>query len=178
MWAAQTLHLNENQKFYTSGGLAPMGYALHSAIGAAFVSPKKHIYCIIGDGGFHIALQSLFLISQYKLNITVCVMNNNALGMITQFQDLYFDSNMAGTTSEGGYLVPDIESLAKAYNLSYMKYIPAMIGDALLTLPDFGIIEFFIPGKTIVSPKLEYNQPLYNMTPYLSDNELTELPFL
>jgi acetolactate synthase-1/2/3 large subunit len=95
MWAAQTLRLKQGQMFFTSGGLAPMGYSLHSAIGAAFALPDKKVVCITGDGGFHIALQSLLLISQYKLNIMVFVLNNYALGLITQFQALYFESNMA-----------------------------------------------------------------------------------
>lgn len=173
MWSAQTLRLKSDQKYFTSGGLAPMGYALHAAIGVAMASPKKHVYCIIGDGGFHIALQSLLLISQYGLNISVCVMNNEALGMITQFQELYFNSNMVGTTLAGGYCVPDIKSLAKAYGLSYTKIQPEdieKIGD--LTI---GIYEFFIPGKTKVSPKLEFDKPLYNMSPSLPVDELARI---
>ena len=175
MWAAQTLQLNAKQRFYTSGGLAPMGYALHSAIGAAFASPEKHVFCITGDGGFHIALQSLMLISQYNLNITVCILNNSALGMITQFQELYFNSNMVGTTPESGYLVPDISSIAKAYNLSYKQITHDSLMNEKIQFSKYQIVEFKLPSRTKVSPKLEYNQPLYNMNPYLSDSEINEL---
>ena len=173
MWAAQKLKLKKNDSFYTSGGLAPMGYALHSAIGAAFASPDKQVICIIGDGGFHIALQSLMLISQYKLNVSVCVLNNHALGMITQFQELYFNSNMAGTTKDGGYIVPDIASLAKAFSLTYRLCSQGDCGD--IDVKAYDVIEFILPGQTKVSPKLEYNQPLYNMIPYLDKVELDSI---
>ncbi len=173
MWSAQALRLKPHQKFFTSGGLAPMGYALHAAIGVAMASPKKHIFCIIGDGGFHIALQSLMLISQYGLNIAVCVMNNEALGMITQFQELYFNSNMVGTTYDGGYCVPDIQSLANAYGLSYVKIQPEDI-DNMGQLTN-GIFEFSISGKTKVSPKLEFDKPLFNMSPSLPVDELSRI---
>ena len=98
MWAAQTLKLKRGQRFVTSGGLAPMGFSLPVAIGMAFANPKKTIWCLSGDGGFHMAVQSLLIISQYRLNIKVIVINNAALGMITQFQHLYFDDRMFGTT--------------------------------------------------------------------------------
>ena len=118
MWAAQTIAMKKGMKFLTSGGLAPMGYSLPAAIGVAFANPHKAIYALCGDGGFHMSLQSLMVISQYHLPIKVIVLNNSTLGMITQFQHLYFDDLMAGTTAEGGYLVPNIEALACSYGLN------------------------------------------------------------
>ncbi|MFP3089904.1 thiamine pyrophosphate-binding protein [Treponema sp. TIM-1] len=174
MWAAQTLQLKPDQMFFTSGGLAPMGYSLHSAIGAAFAFPEKKVICIIGDGGFHIALQSLLLISQYKLNIMIFVLNNHALGMITQFQTLYFESNMAGTTSDGGYEIPDIKYIAKACGLEY-EHIDDVMNKKV---PDFSrgkIVEIELNELTTVVPKLEFNQPLYNMIPYLDADEIERL---
>lgn len=170
MWAAQGLLIKNGSSFYTSGGLAPMGYSLHAAIGAAFASPDKKIVCVVGDGGFHIALQALMLIHQYQLNITICVMNNASLGMITQFQELYFNSNMAGTTKEGGYVVPDIEAIAKAFSLNYIKCTESDMKS--IKMDKFNIVEFQICNQSKVSPKLEYNQPLYNMIPYLTSDEI------
>jgi acetolactate synthase-1/2/3 large subunit len=174
MWAAQTLRLKPDQMFFTSGGLAPMGYALHAAIGAAFAFPEKQIVCVIGDGGFHIALQSLLLISQYKLNIMLFVLNNHALGMITQFQTLYFESNMAGTTREGGYDVPHIKYFAKACNLEY-EYVDDIINKKLSCFSGGKIVEIKLNELTAVVPKLEFNQPLYNMIPYLEGNEIQRI---
>lgn len=175
MWAAQTIILHNNQHFYTSGGLAPMGYALPAAIGAAFANEKKKIICITGDGGFQIALQSLLLISQYKLNISIILMNNLSLGMITQFQTLYFNSNMAGTTKEGGYSTPDFKCIAKAMGLKY-KRISNENASLSFLQDDNPIIADVVLGEgTTVVPKLEYNQPLYNMIPYLNKNEIEEI---
>jgi acetolactate synthase-1/2/3 large subunit len=176
MIAAQTLRLVPGQSFFTGGGFGPMGYALHASIGAAFASPQKQIICIIGDGGFHIAMQALLLISQYKLNITIVVLNNYSLGMITQFQSLYFNSNMAGTTKEGGYEVPNIEYIAGACNLVY--YCISDISNQ--KLPDTiggKIIEIQLNNLTTVIPKLEYDKPLYNMSPYLEEDELEAIIF-
>lgn len=173
MWAAQTILMKKNQRFVTSGGLAPMGFSLPVAVGMAFANPNKEVYCINGDGGFHMALQSLLLISQYNLNVKVVVMNNLSLGMITQFQHLYFDDRMVGTTEEGGYWLPSIENIAKAYNLPYYQ----VDGNK----PEFPeditgkgcIIDCIIGNSTVVCPKLEFDKPIYNMLPLLNEDELS-----
>lgn len=178
MWAAQTLHLKKGQRFLTSGGLAPMGYALPVAVGCAFSNQDRSIYSINGDGGFHMALQSLMLISQYDLPIKVIVLNNSSLGMITQFQHLYFEGRMAGTTPAGGYLVPDIEHLASAYGLSYLQVDADDLASGDWTkrveVMRNGIIEVKIDGLTTVSPKLEYNKPIERSSPFLSEEELSQ----
>lgn len=169
MWAAQSIKLKQGQMFITSGGLAPMGFSLPVAIGVAFANPSKKIYCLNGDGGFHMAIQSMLMISQYNLNIKVIVLNNASLGMITQFQHLYFDDRMAGTTAKGGYLIPDMHAIAKAYGFSYQILMP----DKLYKLKEIFeadkpvLVDYQIEGLTTVSPKLEYNKPIYRPTPEL-----------
>lgn len=175
MWAAQTLHLKKNQRFVTSGGLAPMGFSLPAAIGCSFANPKKRVYSISGDGGFHMSVQSLMLISQYNLPVKVIVLNNNALGMITQFQHLYFESRMAATTPAGGYLVPDIKSLAQAYNLKYFRMDVSSVTSADLwneiEASRNCIVEYIIEGTTTVYPKLEFNKPISQPIPLLPMEE-------
>ena len=175
MWAAQTIRLKRGQKFVTSGGLAPMGFSLPVAIGIAFANPKRTVYCFNGDGGFHMACQSLLLISQYNLNIKVIVLNNEALGMITQFQHLYFNDHMAGTTPCGGYLVPNIQAMAVSYNVPYKSLASSTLCNQSL-LDTFKnrnlILDYRMTGLTSVSPKLEYNQPIYNPSPHLAKSEL------
>ncbi|MDR1624750.1 MAG: thiamine pyrophosphate-binding protein [Tannerellaceae bacterium] len=175
MWTAQTLQLKKGQRFVTSGGLAPMGFSIPASIGIAFASPDKNIFSISGDGGFHIAVQSLMLVSQYNLPVKIIVMNNNALGMITQFQHLYFDDRMVGTTKDGGYEVPDIKNIAEAYKLSYFKITEDNLSNKLLLDNIFSsincIIEYQINGLTTVSPKLEFDKPIDKPTPLLSDEE-------
>jgi len=174
MWSAQVLQMQPGQRFLTSGGLAPMGYALHAAIGASFASPEKDIICITGDGGFHIALQALLLISQYNLKISIFVLNNCSLGMIKQFQTLYFSSNFSGTSKEGGYEVPDIKYIAKACHLEYF-FIDDISKQKLPGSCTGKIIEIKLDSLTTVIPKLEFNQPLYNMIPYLKKDEIADI---
>lgn len=175
MWAAQTIKVKPQQRFVTSGGLAPMGFSLPVAVGMAFANPSKTIYCINGDGGFHMAVQSLLLISQYNLNIKVIVMNNSALGMITQFQHLYFDSRMYATTQQGGYILPSLESIAKAYNLPYYQ-VDGSCPCFSREMQDGGcIVDCLIGERTVVSPKLEFDKPIYNMSPLLDNGEIGSL---
>lgn len=175
MWGAQTVKLKKGQKFVCSGGLAPMGFSMPVAIGMALANPSKRIYCINGDGGFHMAVQSLLVISQYNLNIKVIVMNNKSLGMITQFQHLYFNDNMAATTAKGGYLVPNIESIAHSVGFPYYQMNESSIDRDILSMDGFALIDYHIYGLTTVSPKLEYNKPIDKPLPLLSDEEYENL---
>ena len=175
MWAAQTLTLGKGQSFVTSGGLAPMGFALPAAVGCAFSNAERTVYSINGDGGFHMATQSLMLISQYDLPVKVFVFNNHSLGMITQFQHLYFSDRMAGTTADGGYLVPDIGQLAGAYGLEYRRLCRGDLDDPAVRADVQSlrncVVEMVIDGATTVSPKLEYNQPIDRPSPLLPEEE-------
>ncbi len=179
MWSAQTLKIKKSQNFFTSGGLAPMGYSIPFAIGLSFGDKNKRIFSIMGDGGFHISTQGLMVISRYNLPIKIIVINNKSLGMITQFQSLYFHSNMVGTTEKGGYFVPDIEAIAKAYSLKYYKLREEDLSNFEIFGEIFGdnrtcVVEYLTDGLTMVSPKLEYDSPIYNPTPKLGEKELTE----
>ena len=182
MWSAQYIKMKKNQRWFTSGGLAPMGYSLPAAVGAAFSNKECKIFSLMGDGGFHIALQSLMLISQYNLPIKVIVLNNESLGMITQFQELYFDGRMIGTAKEGGYLVPEISKIAESYGLKYFKIDKKNIKDKKLMDKIFkeknGIIEVKIEGKTKVYPKLEFDSSIENTSPKLSNEELKKTEFV
>ena len=172
MWAAQTLKLKPQQQFVTSGGLAPMGFSLPAAVGMSFALPDTPIISINGDGGFHMATQSLMLISQYDLPVKVLVMNNETLGMITQFQQLYFGGRLAATSNEGGYVVPDISKLAEAYSLKYYKINENDLSNKTLLDSIFAnrncIIEYAINKLTTVSPKLEFNKPIGEPSPALN----------
>lgn len=175
MWAAQMIKLKKGQKFLTSGGLAPMGYSLPAAIGVAFANPQKTIYCINGDGGIQMAMQSLLLISQYNLNIKIIVLNNEALGMITQFQHLYFEDRMAATTKQGGYALPNFKSLLTAFHIPYYRVNSldkAFIQEACKQ--QYLFLDVIIAGLTTVSPKLEYNKPIYMPIPMISEVELED----
>ncbi len=170
MWSAQTLKLKKGQRFVNSGGLAPMGFAMPAAIGIAFANPKKTIYCVTGDGGFHMAIQSMLTIAQYNLNINVVVINNSALGMITQFQHLYFNDRMYGTTKAGGFINPDLKTIAKAYGVRYSEYTSDSLNEFEASAGP-RMINYVVRGLTTVSPKLEYNKPIDKPSPQLPDDE-------
>lgn len=170
MWSAQTLKLKKGQRFVNSGGLAPMGFAMPAAIGLAFANPKKTVYCVTGDGGFHMSIQSLLTISQYNLNIKVVVINNSALGMITQFQHLYFNDRMYGTTKAGGFVNPDFKTMAKAYGVRYSEYTSDSLNE-FETSDGPGMINYVVSGLTTVCPKLEYNKPIDKPSPQLPEEE-------
>ena len=102
--------------------------------------------------------------------MSVFVVNNKALGLITQFQSLYFNSNMIGSTYEGGYTVLNIEYIAKVYNLGYEKITDLSALVNLKIIPRV-IYEVVLDGMTEVIPKLEFDQPLCNMWPYLNDEQ-------
>jgi acetolactate synthase-1/2/3 large subunit len=181
MFAAQKLLIRKGQAWKTSGGLAPMGFALPAAIGAAFANDgKRQIYAITGDGGLHISSQSLLLIAQHRLPIKVILLNNRSLGMITQFQDLYFDQRKEGTTKESGYLVPDFNFLAKScglnyYNISGSAYSDSKALENALNSEGPAIVEFNIGDDTVVYPKLEVNMPIEDLNPKLPRDELKGL---
>ena len=171
MIAAQSLKLRRNQKFVTSGGLAPMGFSLPVSAGIAMANPNCRVISISGDGGFHIATQSLMLISQYNLPVIAIILNNESLGMITQFQSLYFEGRMSATTSENGYCTPDFKKLAESYGLSHFKLDESSLTNEALLRNIFSmrscVVEFVTDGLTTISPKLEYNKPIYRPTPDL-----------
>jgi acetolactate synthase-1/2/3 large subunit len=170
MWSAQTLKLKKGQRFVNSGGLAPMGFAMPAAIGISFANPQKTVYCVTGDGGFHMAIQSMLTISQYNLNIKIVVINNSALGMITQFQHLYFNDRMYGTTKAGGYINPDLKTMAKAYGMRYSEYTSDSLNE-FETSDGPRMINYVVSGLTTVSPKLEYNKPIDKPSPQLPQEE-------
>ena len=180
MWAAQTINLKKGMKFITSGGLAPMGYSMPAAIGLNFADATHKTYCICGDGGFHMSSQSLGVIAQYHLPIKIMVMNNTSLGMITQFQHLYFENRMVGTTRDGGYVVPNLEYMAKAYGLRYARIQSDDLQDNSRfkgIVENSDVVEYFIEGLTTVCPKLEYNQPIENPLPFLPESEREKILF-
>lgn len=173
MWSAQTLRLSRGQSFFTSGGLAPMGYALPVAVGLAFADSSRPIWAICGDGGFQMSTQSLLLIAQYDLPVRVLLLNNASLGMIAQFQQLYFEGRFHGVARSGGYLMPDVSALSAAYGLSYVRLEESDLSapELMATISSMrnGIIEFVTEGLTTVAPKLEFDQPIYKPSPQIEE---------
>ncbi|MDD4516301.1 biosynthetic-type acetolactate synthase large subunit [Massilibacteroides sp.] len=98
----------------TSGGLGTMGFGLPAAIGAKIGAPDRTVCCFLGDGGFQMTIQELGTIMQEKTNVKIIVLNNNFLGMVRQWQELFFNERYSETVMEN----PDFVAIAKAYNIA------------------------------------------------------------
>lgn len=114
MWAAQFYKSNSPLKWLSSGGAGTMGFGFPAAIGAAFACPDQTIISISGDGGFQMTLFELSTAVLHKLPIKIVVLNNHYLGMVRQWQELFFDDRQSGVDLEGN---PDFCKLAAAYGI-------------------------------------------------------------
>ena len=112
MWAAQLIRFNEPRLWINSGGLGAMGFGLPSAIGAQFARPDKLVFALVGDGGFQMSIPELATIASHGLPIKIMVMNNGYLGMVRQWQELFYNNRLSSVELD---CFPDAEKLAGAY---------------------------------------------------------------
>ncbi|HET97932.1 MAG TPA: biosynthetic-type acetolactate synthase large subunit [Desulfurivibrio alkaliphilus] len=112
MWAAQFYQFNKPRHFMTSGGLGVMGYGFPAAIGAQMAAPDQIVIDIAGDGSIQMNIQELATARQYKCPVKIAILNNNYLGMVRQWQELFYDKKYAHTTLD---VAPDFVKLAEAY---------------------------------------------------------------
>lgn len=117
MIASRYFKFSQSRSNITSGGLGTMGYALPAAMGAKIGRPDRVVFAMAGDGGFQMTIQELGTISQYNLNIKIIVLNNNFLGMVRQWQQLFFEKRYSFTEMKN----PDFVGIAKAYGLASQK---------------------------------------------------------
>jgi acetolactate synthase I/II/III large subunit len=170
MWAAQSLDLNENQRFLTSGGLGAMGFALPAALGAALSDPRP-VVLIAGDGGFQVNIQELQTVARNKLPIKMVILNNECHGMVRQFQESYFEQRYASTW--WGYSTPDFTAVAQAYGIPGRRVsTPEATGEALAWLwqnpQEPALLEVAIPSLTNAYPKIAFGSPMSEMEPLLA----------
>jgi len=114
MWAAQFYKIDEGDKWYSSGGAGTMGVGFPAAIGAQFGRPDELVVAIVGDGGFQMTLQELSTMFVHKLPVKVLIIDNKYLGMVRQWQELFFDNRLSGVDLEGN---PDFVKLAESYGI-------------------------------------------------------------
>lgn len=108
---------NQKNGNITSGGLGTMGFALPAAVGAKLGSPEEEVIAVIGDGGFQMTIQELGTILQSKVDLKIIILNNNFLGMVRQWQQLFFDKRYSGTEIEN----PDFVAIARGYSIESTK---------------------------------------------------------
>ena len=117
MMAAQFYQYNQTKSNVTSGGLGTMGFALPAAIGAKMANPEKQVVAIIGDGGFQMTLQELGTIMQNNIGVKIIILNNEYLGMVRQWQQMFFEKRYSFTNIQS----PDFVALAASYNIKGVK---------------------------------------------------------
>ena len=96
MWAAQVFPYDEPGTWISSGGLGTMGFCLPAAMGAKVARPEATVWAIVGDGGFQMTMQELATMVEERINVKIAIINNGFLGMVRQWQDLFFDKNYVG----------------------------------------------------------------------------------
>jgi len=153
MWAAQYYQYNQPRTFISSGGLGTMGYGLPAAIGTKIGCPDKTVICISGDGSFQMNIQELATAINNNLAIIVVIMNNGYLGMVRQWQELFFNKRYASTSLAGS---PDFAKLTEIYGgigirVTKKEDLYPVLKKAL-SLNTFVLIDCLIPQEENVLP--------------------------
>ena len=118
MWAAQFCRTRHGRHWLSSGGAGTMGFGFPAAIGAQFAHPDKKVWAICGDGGFQMTQAELATAAVHKLPVKCLIINNNFLGMIRQWQELFYENRLSGSDLEGN---PDFVKLAQAYGIKGLR---------------------------------------------------------
>ena len=168
MWAAQFLMNHKPRHFLTSGGLGTMGYGTGAAIGTQVSHPDARVVNIAGDGSFRMNCNELATIARYRLPVIIIVMNNHALGMVRQWQTLFYESHYSETTLETPL---DWVMLANAYGVDGMRIGPdddpeAVIA-AAVALGKPVVIDAYIPSDDKVYPMVAPGASISDMLGYV-----------
>ena len=156
MWAAQHLRFNRPRLWQSSSGLGSMGFGLPAAVGAKFACPDKTVMAIVGDGGFMMSLPELGTIAANRLPVKVIVMNNNTLGMVRQWQQLFYDKRYSEVDVAS---FPDASLLAAAFGIAGGSVAdPADLDDALAHA-------FNEPGPYLLNVQVTPEECVYPMVP-------------
>jgi len=155
MWTAQYYLFDEPNRWITSGGLGAMGFGFPAAIGAAVAKPNDLVISISGDGSFQMCIQELATVRQYNIPIKIVLLNNNFLGMVRQWQELFYNERF----SESEYQFnPDFIKIMEAYNIPGKRIEkPSQIDEGIKFLlsengPTF--LEVVIPAEEKVFPMI------------------------
>lgn len=156
MWTAQFYNFTEPRTLLTSGGLGTMGYGFPAAIGAQMAFPHKKVISVAGDGSLQMNIQELATVVQQRLPIKVVILNNGYLGMVRQWQELFFNHNYSSTVMEAQ---PDFVKLAEAYGaegyrITERRELLPMLQTALAS-----------PNPAVIDVRVEREENVYPMVP-------------
>jgi acetolactate synthase-1/2/3 large subunit len=114
MWGAQFWNFTRPRTWLSSSGLGSMGYGFPAAMGAQMAFPDRQVIAIVGDGGFQMTLNDLATVVQYRVPVKIAIINNRALGMVRQWQEIFFEKRYCDTDLD---FAPDFVKLAEAYGI-------------------------------------------------------------
>ncbi len=156
MWAAQFYRFTQPRTWLTSGGLGTMGYCLPSAIGAQVAFPNRMVIGIDGDGSFQMTSHELATVVQYQLPVKIVILNNHYLGMVKQWQELFYNKRYSHS-----YLgtIPDYVKLAEAYGAKGFRATKPH--EVLPTLQQ----AFATPGPVVAEVVIDSEEKVYPMVP-------------
>lgn len=164
MWAAQFYHLNGPNCFITSGGLGCMGFGLPAAIGAQLARPDKTIVDIAGDGSIQMNIQEMATAVQYNIPVKIVILNNGYLGMVRQWQELFYARRYSFTEMSHA---PDFVRLAEAYGATgFRAHTPDEVESVLkkgLAAPGPVIMDFVVDPEESVYPMVPAGAPITEM---------------
>ena len=158
MWAAQFLKTVRPDDWLSSGGAGTMGYGFPAAIGAQFGKPQEQVWAIVGDGGFQMTMCELATACVHKLPVKVLVLNNHYLGMVRQWQELFYDDRMSGVDLEGN---PDFAKFADCFPgaKGFTLKRPADIRKILKRAMDYN------EGPCVINVECEKTENVFPMIP-------------
>ncbi len=155
MWLAQYYGFKGPRQSLTSGGLGAMGFGFPAALGAQFAFPDRQVIAFVGDGGFQMTAQELATAVQYGTNTKIVVMNNNYLGMVRQWQELFYQRNYSAVGIEG---TPDFVKLAEAYGAVGLRATkPVELSNVLergLSTPGVVVMDIAVSPEENVYPMI------------------------
>ncbi|NIY42752.1 MAG: biosynthetic-type acetolactate synthase large subunit, partial [Gemmatimonadetes bacterium] len=165
MWAAQFCLTAGNRHWISSGGAGTMGFGFPAAIGAQFARRDAEVWAVVGDGGFQMTLSELATAAIHKLPVKCLIINNNYLGMVRQWQELFFENRLSGVDLEGN---PDFVKLAEAYGVKALRIRrPADIDRKLQEARDYNdgpcVVVAEVVKEDNVFPMIPAGAPVHDM---------------
>jgi len=165
MWAAQWYKYSKPRQFISSGGLGTMGYGFPAAIGAQLACPGKVVFDIAGDGSIQMNIQELATAVKYKLPVNVAILNNGFLGMVRQWQELFYNRRYSGTVLRDAN--PDFVRLAEAYGAEGILVTrPGEVRPAVeraIASPSTVLLDFHVEPEENVFPMVPAGQAINQM---------------
>ncbi|KQC06766.1 MAG: acetolactate synthase catalytic subunit [Smithella sp. SDB] len=165
MWTAQFFHFDNPNTFVSSGGLGTMGFGLPAAIGVKCAFPDKHVVDIAGDGSIQMNIQELATAAQYKINVKIVLLNNGYLGMVRQWQELFYEKRYSHTDMT---YAPDFVKLAEAFGVVGMRAtkpeeVEAVLKEGL-ALDKPVLMDFRVSREECVYPMVHPGDSINNMS--------------